>query len=200
MTDQLYRPGSASLGPAIVVEHDRQDNGDLRTIASWRSSSPPRLLGPWHRHSQYDDAAVVEAIVPRYGPSGCGPAVGFPARSSSPMPYGTSRAGGDVGVARTGSRITRAMQPSAARGETSGPRPKRYDALARTELALCRADCSSRGQGVLRGAFGGIVTRLQLRVGSRGPGDWAGAGASEAWLTSRRTSEGLRARAAGPRG
>ena len=47
------------------------------------------------------------------------------ARSSSPMPYASSSAAGDVGVARTGSRITRAMQPSAARGETGGPRPRR---------------------------------------------------------------------------
>ena len=38
------------------------------------------------------------------------------------MPYGSSSAAGDVGVARTGSRITRAMQPSVARGETGGPR------------------------------------------------------------------------------
>jgi len=67
----------------------------------------------------------VEAIVAGHGVSGCGPAVGFPARSSSPMPYGSSSAAGDVGAARTGSRITRAMQPSAARGETSGPRPLR---------------------------------------------------------------------------
>jgi len=39
------------------------------------------------------------------------------------MSYGSSSAAGDVGVARTGSRITRAMQPSTARGETSGCRP-----------------------------------------------------------------------------
>jgi len=32
------------------------------------------------------------------------------------MPYGSSRAAGDVAVARTGSRITRATQWSAARG------------------------------------------------------------------------------------
>jgi len=38
------------------------------------------------------------------------------------MPDGTSSAAGDVGVARTGSWITRAMQPSTARGETSDPR------------------------------------------------------------------------------
>ena len=42
---------------------------------------------------------------------------------SSPMSYGSSSAAGDVGVARTGSGITLAMQPSAAHGETSGPRP-----------------------------------------------------------------------------
>jgi hypothetical protein len=33
------------------------------------------------------------------------------------MPYGSSRAAGDVGVARTGSRITWAMQPLSARGD-----------------------------------------------------------------------------------
>jgi hypothetical protein len=36
----------------------------------------------WHRHSRHDDAAVVEAIVPGHGLSGCDPAVGFPALSS----------------------------------------------------------------------------------------------------------------------
>jgi hypothetical protein len=40
------------------------------------------------------------------------------------MPYGSSSAAGDVGVARTGSRISPAMQPSAARGEANGPRPE----------------------------------------------------------------------------
>jgi hypothetical protein len=45
-------PGSVSLGPAIDLEHDRQDNRDLRAIASWRSSSPPRPLGPWQTSSQ----------------------------------------------------------------------------------------------------------------------------------------------------
>jgi hypothetical protein len=91
---------------------------------------------PWHRHTRHDDAAVVEAIVPGHGLSGCGPAVGFPARSSSPMPYGRSSAAGDVGFARTGSRITRAMQPSAVRGETSGPRPTRQSPLAEIEQAI----------------------------------------------------------------
>jgi hypothetical protein len=51
------------------------------------------------------------------------------------MPYGSGSAAGDVGVARTGLRITRAMQPSVAPDETSGPRPKLYDALAGFELA-----------------------------------------------------------------
>jgi hypothetical protein len=77
---------------------------------------------------------MVEAIVPGHGLSGCGPAVGFAARSSSPMPYGSSSAAGDVAVARTSSRITRAMQPSAARRETSGPRPKRQP--------MCRSHAS----------------------------------------------------------
>jgi hypothetical protein len=51
------------------------------------------------------------------------------------MPYGSSSAAGDVGVARTGSRITRAMQPSAGRGETSGPRPTEQRARDRAALA-----------------------------------------------------------------
>ena len=59
-----------------------------------------------------------------HGLSGCCRAVGFPRKQQSDA-YGSSSAAGDVGVARTGSRITRAMQPSAARGETSGPRPIR---------------------------------------------------------------------------
>ena len=54
----------------------------------------------------------------------------FPARSSSPMPYESSSAAGDVGVPRTGSRITRAMQPSTTRGETRGPRPEQQRAGA----------------------------------------------------------------------
>jgi len=81
----------------------------------------------------------VEAIVAGHGVSGCGPAVGFPARSSSPMPYGSSSAAGDVGVARTGSRITRAMQPSAARGETSGPRPSEEPDPRSCPLPLAKA-------------------------------------------------------------
>jgi hypothetical protein len=39
------------------------------------------------------------------------------------MPYGSSSATGNVVVAPSGLRIIGAMQPSAARGETSGPRP-----------------------------------------------------------------------------
>lgn len=58
-------------------------------------------------------------------------------------------------------------------------RPKRYEALARTELALSRADYSSPGKAVPRGAFGGIVISLQLRVGSRGAGGMRGIVASE---------------------
>lgn len=41
-----------------------------------------------------------------------------PARSSSPMPYRSSSAPGDVGLARIGLQIIGAMQPSAARAET----------------------------------------------------------------------------------
>ena len=50
------------------------------------------------------------------------------------MPYGSSGAAGDVGVARTSSRITRAMQPSAARDKTSGPRSQQQRFFARSEL------------------------------------------------------------------
>jgi hypothetical protein len=42
-----------------------------------------RLLSAWHRHSRNDNAAVLEAIVPGHGLSGCGPDVGFPARQQS---------------------------------------------------------------------------------------------------------------------
>ena len=40
----------------------------------------------------------MEAIVPGHGLSGRGPEVGFPARSGSPMPDGTSSASSDVGA------------------------------------------------------------------------------------------------------
>ena len=71
--------------------------------------------------------------MPRCGLIGCRPAVGFPARSSSPMPYGSSSAAGDGGVARTGSRITRAMQPSAGarRDEWSSSRGEAVPATRR---------------------------------------------------------------------
>jgi hypothetical protein len=59
LTAQLYRPGSASLGPAIAAEHDRQDNRDLRALASWRSSSQPRLLGPWRSARAGPGARVI---------------------------------------------------------------------------------------------------------------------------------------------
>jgi hypothetical protein len=42
----LYRRG-AFLARAVDLEHDRTARDDP-AIASWRSSSPPRLLGPWH--------------------------------------------------------------------------------------------------------------------------------------------------------
>jgi len=105
--------------PAAFVE--------MAQVPTWgRSGSRGRrgFVQSWHRHGGHDDAAVVEAIVPGHGLSRSGPGVGFPARSRSPMPYGSGSAAGDVGVARTGSRIRRAMQRSAARGETSGPRPE----------------------------------------------------------------------------
>jgi hypothetical protein len=75
---------------------------------------------------------VVEAIVAGHGLSGCGSAVGFPARSNSPMLYGSSSAAGDVRAARAGSRIIRTMEPSAVRGETSGSRPKRHSSIRRS--------------------------------------------------------------------
>ena len=68
--------------------------------------------------------------------------------------------------------------PLPTRGSVDGPharalasRPERHGVLAEIDTAPPRADCSSRGgQGLPRGAFGGVVTRVQLRVGSRGPG------------------------------
>jgi hypothetical protein len=110
-----------------VARLARSGSGCETTAQPGRCGSWPRkarLPLSWHRHSRHDDAAVVEAIVPGHGLSGYGSAVGFPARSGSPMPFGSSSAAGDVG----GSRITRAMQPSAVRGETSGPRPTRWPA------------------------------------------------------------------------
>ena len=81
---------------------------------------------------------------------------------------------------------TRAL-PLPTRGSVDGPharalasRPKCHGVLAEIETAPPRADCSSRGTGLPRGAFGGVVTRLQLRVGSHGPGWCAGVAASEA--------------------
>ena len=65
------------------------------------------------------------------------------------MPYGSGSAAGDVAVARTGSRITGAMQPSAARGETSGPRPKRQ---------------RRRGRGVAVGSAGGAGAARSSRL------------------------------------
>lgn len=77
--------------------------------------------------------------------------------------------------------------PLPTRGSVDGPharalasRPKCHGVLAEIETAPPRADCSSRGTGLPRGAFGGVVTRLQLRVGSRGPGWCARVAASEA--------------------
>jgi hypothetical protein len=54
------------------------------------------------------------------------------------MPDGSSSAAGDVGFARTGSRITRAIRPSAARAETRGPRPtSSVDRDRRRACAAC---------------------------------------------------------------
>jgi hypothetical protein len=52
------------------------------------------------------------------------------------MPYGSSSAAGDVCVARTGSPITPAMQPSAALGETSGPYPQQEPVPPWADLLL----------------------------------------------------------------
>jgi hypothetical protein len=52
------------------------------------------------------------------------------------MAQGSSGSAGDVGVARTGSRITRAMQESAAHRETSGPRPEQQRCAQSPVLVL----------------------------------------------------------------
>ncbi len=92
-----------------------------------RSSLQGRLVRThsWHRDSRHNDAAVTEAIVPGHGRVAVPRAFVFPARSSSPTPYGSSGAAGDVGVALAGLWIIGATRPSAARGETSGPRRSR---------------------------------------------------------------------------
>ena len=66
-----------------------------------------------------------------------------------------------VASSRTSATVTRRSRPT-ARSSSPG-RPKRYDELARTELAPVPRGLLLRGKGVPRGAFGGIVTRLQLR-------------------------------------
>ena len=58
------------------------------------------------------------------------------------MPYASSSAAGDVSVAGTGLRIIGAMQPSAARGETSGPRPFHKRARGLSWLCFNRIVCS----------------------------------------------------------
>jgi hypothetical protein len=62
-------------GLAIVFRAARSRD---RGYADHRSS--------WHRHSRHDDAAVVEAFVPRHGLSGCRPAVGFPREAAVRRP------------------------------------------------------------------------------------------------------------------
>ena len=52
----------------------------------------------------------------------------------------SSSAAGDAGVARTGSGITRATQPFAARGETSGPCPARQP-RCRRRFWHCKPGC-----------------------------------------------------------
>src|SRR3954452_7816280 len=67
--------------------------------------------------------------------------------------------------------------PLPTRGSVDGPharalasRPKRHGLLAEIHTAPPRAGADSLRTGLPRGALGGVVTRLQLRVGSRGPG------------------------------
>jgi hypothetical protein len=54
------------------------------------------------------------------------------------MLYGSSSAAGDVGVATEGSQVTRVMQPSGARGQTSGSRRlrKHRDVSSRTPFGV----------------------------------------------------------------
>ena len=97
---------------------------------------------------------------------------------------------------------TRAL-PLPTRGSVDGPharalasRPKCHGVLAEIETAPPRADCSSRGTGLPRGACGGVVTRLQLRVGSHGPG-WCAASPRRRrtyFSSNKRRSEGSRSR------
>ena len=136
------RPGPRSCGRYFVLERAPCGAGPTapqtprsasRPGRHWRSPHANAVvregdsarLHPWHRHSPHDDATVVEAIVPGHGLTGCGPAVGSPREAPVRCPTEAVARPVTVGVARTGSRITRAMQPSAARGKTSGPRPLR---------------------------------------------------------------------------
>jgi hypothetical protein len=65
-------------------------------------------------------------------------------QTSSPMPYKGIRAASDAGLAPLGLRIIRAMQPSAARGETAGwvaRRPSRLRRRARlSRESACEVD------------------------------------------------------------
>jgi hypothetical protein len=76
-------------------------------------------------------------------------AVGRPLVSCAKRQPGSPRsssATGDVGVAGGGSRINGAMQPSAARGETSAPRSLRERTLARLEQAPTAARAAKQGR------------------------------------------------------
>jgi hypothetical protein len=73
--------------------------------------------------------------------------------------YGSTSAAGDVGVTRTGSRIAQVMQPSAARGETGGPRPMRQRGSESSAVPL-----SDPLPEAVRGRY--QRRRLQSRPGS----------------------------------
>jgi hypothetical protein len=83
------------------------------------NDSDPRLDTACHRilspcHGTPRASTSVEAIA-----TAAGPGYRVRGRTSSRMTYKSSSAASDVSLAPFGSRIIRAMQPSAARGETA---------------------------------------------------------------------------------
>ena len=106
---------------------------------------------------------------PRGGTSGASASPRAPPPSGTRDPlwchHGPSRWSADENSSAPHERISgRASRPS------SRVSSKRHGVLAEIETAPPARIAPRVGRGLPRGAFGGVVTRLQLRVGSRGPG------------------------------
>ena len=113
----LVRPGPSPATRRLLLLSDTGRAG--RRDRRWPDCS-------FHSRAITRSAAAGSASDRARAASGAPAAPLLSARSSSPIPYGSSSAAGDAGLARIGLRIIGAMQSSAARRKTAECVAKRW--------------------------------------------------------------------------